>query len=363
MAWRRRRSSEARRSGEGGLFCAPPARGSRRENDLPPRMALLELPETLRPERCADGGEHGLFVMLENQGQDLDHLALVLEFLLDRHDGQTSPQVAQVAGFLKSVARHWAKADDLILLQMQKVASRLSTGRRGLTVKNRERLRPFDDPQAVALFLDLPQHIRREVEKDSRAPVRKAVTAQMAAAIAILQAVPLRIGNLAKIDIRKNLIARGKRIYLVISEGDTKNGEPVDFELPTEVVEILGWYIREYRPRLVRASTQALFPGAGSEPKSAQGFGAQLKATAFRFGGLKSTPTFSATSARRSSSTSGRASTRSSDRFSAIVRSRALPAFTPAPRRAPPDSRRLIGEARHRGDVPTIGLLAFAPIS
>ena len=157
-------------------------------------------------------------------------------------------------------------------------------------MKNRERLRPFDDPQAVALFLDLPQHIRREVEGASRAPVRKAVTAEMAAAIAILQAVPLRIGNLAKIDIRKNSIARGKRIYLVISEGDTKNGEPVDFELPTEVVEILGWYIREYRPRLVRASTQALFPGAGSEPKSAQGFGAQLKATAFRFGGLKSTP-------------------------------------------------------------------------
>ena len=112
----------------------------------------------------------------------------------------------------------------------------------------------------------------------------------MAAAIAILQAVPLRIGNLAKIDIRKNLIARGKRVYLVISEGDTKNGEPVDFELPTEVVEILGWYIREYRPHLVHAPTQALFPGAGSGPKSAQGFGAQIKATSFRFTGLKLNP-------------------------------------------------------------------------
>ena len=109
----------------------------------------------------------------------LERFKLILRFLLDRHDGQTSPQVAQIAAFLKGVAAHWAKVDDLTLLQMQKVASRLSTGRRGLTAKNRERLRPFDDPQTVALFLGLPQRIRREVEKDPRAPKRKAVVAQI----------------------------------------------------------------------------------------------------------------------------------------------------------------------------------------
>jgi hypothetical protein len=73
---------------------------------------------------------------------------------------------------------------------MQKVTSRLSAGRRGLTAKNRERLRPLDDPQTVALFLGLPQRIRREVEKDPRPPKRKGVMAQSAAAIAILLVVP-----------------------------------------------------------------------------------------------------------------------------------------------------------------------------
>ena len=68
---------------------------------------------------------------------------------------------------------------------------------------------------------------------------------------------------------RKNLIARGKRVYLVVPEGDTKNGEPVDFELPAETVDIVAWYIREYRPHLVRAPTDALFPGEGSGPKAA----------------------------------------------------------------------------------------------
>ena len=219
-----------------------------------------------------------------------ERFKLILRFLLDRHDNQTSPQIAQIAAFLKGVARHWARADDLTLLQMQKVASRLSTGRRGLTAKNRERLRPFDDPQTVALFLCLPRRIRHEVEKDPRAKERKAVAAQMAAAIAILQVAPLRIGNLAKIDMRKNLIARGKRVYLVVPEGDTKNGEPIDFELPAEVVEIVGWYVREYRPHLLRAPTDALFPGEASGPKSAQELGAQIKAASFRFTGLTVNP-------------------------------------------------------------------------
>jgi integrase len=220
----------------------------------------------------------------------LDRFKLVLRFLLDRNDGQTSPQVEHVAAFLKGVARHWAKVDDLTLLRMGNVTRRFPTRRRGLTAKNRERLRPFDDPQAVALFLALPKRIRREVEKDPRPAERKAVTAQMAAGIAILQAIPVRIKNLAEIDMRKNLIASGQRVYLVVAEGDTKNRESINFELPPETVEIVAWYIRDYRRHLLRAPTDALFPGEGSGPKSEQGLGVQIKAAVFRFTGLTINP-------------------------------------------------------------------------
>jgi hypothetical protein len=199
----------------------------------------------------------------------LDRFKLILRFLLDRHGGQTSPQVSQLAGFLKGVAKHWAKADDATLLQMQKLSSRLSTGQRGMTAKNRERLRPFDDPGTVASFLGLSQRLRHEVERDRRAPKLKAVLAQTAAAIAIEQTVPLRIGNLARIDMRRNLIARGKRVYLVIGEADTKNGEPIDFELPARVVEVVAWYVREYRPHLVRADRRS-FPGRGKRTQIAR---------------------------------------------------------------------------------------------
>jgi hypothetical protein len=166
------------------------------------------------------------------------------------------------------VARHWLKVDEPELQRFRKIASRLAVERRGLTTKNRERLRPFDEPEAVVAFLGLPQRICRELKADRRGSRRKAILAQMAAAISLLQAAPIRLNNLANLELNKNLIARGKRLYLVIAESDTKNREPIDFELPAETVEILSWYVREYRPFLLKQPTDALFPGAGGKAKS-----------------------------------------------------------------------------------------------
>ena len=82
-----------------------------------------------------------------------------------------------MAGFLKDVARHWLKADEPTLDQFKKIASRLAMPRQGMTTKNRDRLRHFDDPRVVEAFLDLPRRIRTEVEADRRAPKLKAIRA------------------------------------------------------------------------------------------------------------------------------------------------------------------------------------------
>src|SRR5262245_37918227 len=49
----------------------------------------------------------------------------ILRFFLDRHGGKTSQQVADMAAFLKDVARHWIKIDSSILEKMKKISSRL----------------------------------------------------------------------------------------------------------------------------------------------------------------------------------------------------------------------------------------------
>jgi integrase len=111
--------------------------------------------------------------------------------------------------------------------------------------------------------------------------------AQMAAAIALLQAAPIRLNNLTAIDVDKNLIGRGNRLYLVIPEDEVKNGEPIDFELPAETRDVLAWYVREHRPLLISNPTDALFPGRRGPAKSSHALAAQISRAVFKYAGLK----------------------------------------------------------------------------
>ena len=184
------------------------------------------------------------------------------------------------------------KVDEPTLERFKKIASRLAIQRGGMTAKNRERLRPFDDAETVAACLGLPQRIRREVETKKRNPRSNAVLAQMAAAIALLQAAPIRLKNLTGLNLTDNLIARAKSFYLVIGEHETKNREPIDFELPAETVAILSWYVREYRPFLLKEPSDALFPGEGGRAKPSGTLSMQLSRTVFRYTGLRKSGNF-----------------------------------------------------------------------
>jgi integrase len=211
----------------------------------------------------------------------------ILRFFLDRDSGRSPHQAAEMAAFLKDTAKHWVKVDEATLERMKRIASRLAIPRRGMTPKNRERLRPFDDPESVAAFLALPQRLRAEVRTGKRNARSKAMLSQMAAAIALLQAAPIRLKNLTALDVNKNLIARGKSLYLVIAESEVKNSEPIDFELPAETRDILAWYVREHRPLLISEPTDALFPGPNGGAKSSNTLAKQIPQTVFRYTGLR----------------------------------------------------------------------------
>lgn len=220
----------------------------------------------------------------------LDRFKLVLRFMLDRNGGKTSSQIGNMAGFLKHVADVWVKTDRATIEAMKKVTAKLCSSRGGLRPKNRERLRPFDDRAVVEAFLDLPDRIRRELPGMRVSERSKAVLAQTAVAIALLQTTAIRIRNLCGLGVREHLIPRGKEIFLVIPGDQVKNGEEIEAVLPPEVVDLLAWYIREHRPRLMTGETDALFPGANGRPKSTHTFGPQISATVKRFLGIEVNP-------------------------------------------------------------------------
>lgn len=80
-------------------------------------------------------------------------------------------------------------------------------------------------------------------------------------AIAILLYCPVRANNLARINVEHNLQRPGdRRVYLVITEGETKNRRPLEFELPPLVVRLIDRHLATRCPELCPHGTQWLFP-------------------------------------------------------------------------------------------------------
>ena len=129
--------------------------------------------------------------------------------------------------------------------------------------------------------MNLPWALLRKAELlVEHAPVKAAVTAQIAVAIAILSVAPVRIGNLGSIRLGENLIRPGgieSPYWLVFADYDVKNHIPLEFALDQRVTDLIDRYIDDYRPALIRGSNEPwLFPGEGRRRKTLATLGTQI---------------------------------------------------------------------------------------
>ena len=212
-----------------------------------------------------------------------------LRFFLERSGGEPTTAIVDLARMLKAIARHDLKLDQHYLDRM--ATKRLSIGRRGQTEKNRARLRPFDDPANVIALLRLPNKLMG-IASRNRNPRAGALQAQIAVAIEILTVAPIRLGNLANLDLEQNLVrpGRGKQRHIFFQASEVKNREPLEYALPLESVELIERYLTEFRPRLASPNCTALFPGRWGGPKAAQTLRVQIYQTIRSHTGLEMNP-------------------------------------------------------------------------
>lgn len=206
----------------------------------------------------------------------LDRIKIILNNVRSRGGKVHAANAFNMANFLKAAARYWVKVDETELEKIRKVASQLSPKQKGLTTKNRKRLLPFNDPAVIDQFLGLPDRLAAEVREDGRKTIVTAVSAQIAVAIAILQVAPIRIQNLASLDLNENFSDQGGRLFLRFDGTAMKNGRDFLAELPDHVADLIAWYCREHRPLLLDNPTNALFPGEGGGPKLPNTLGRQI---------------------------------------------------------------------------------------
>jgi integrase len=194
----------------------------------------------------------------------IDTLKEGLRFFLERSGGKPTSAIFDLATSLKAIARHHVKLGEERLDKIATLVRRLKPPcKRGLTAKNRERLRALDDRTNVRALIGLPSKLRRLAEQDQH-PHRGALTMQTAVAIEILLMAPIRVGNLCALDVERHLVRpspNGKALHVVIRPGEVKNREPLEYPLPECTVELIECYLARFRPCLAPSANSALFPG------------------------------------------------------------------------------------------------------
>ena len=224
-----------------------------------PADSLVDLKTLLTPEIAARG----------------------LEFLFGRNNRNSCVQISNIALFLSTLARRLDLPEETVT-RLRKFAQKLKVTQNGLTARNREALRAFDDEAAVAALFNLPRRILREVLKSGRRGYSEAKFVQTALAIELLINAPVRIQNLASTDLEKHLLAVGTRrsrvVHLRFAATEVKNANDLEFPLIPEAVELLDCYLSDWRPLLLTGANSFIFPGKKPDlPKGNSALSSQIR--------------------------------------------------------------------------------------
>jgi integrase len=205
-----------------------------------------------------------------------------------RHGKEANGQTDGLARTLILVAQRWAPVPETDLRALKSLAKKVRP-RREMTEKNKHRLRMLADPANAARLLRLPRDLMAAA---IAGPVcqASAILAQNALAIAILLVAPMRVKNLAALNLETHITrtraGMDGEVFLVIPAREVKNEKDLDFPLPPAVVALLDSYLKHFRPVLMQAPSPWLFPNTRGGPKAAAQLSAQIPEAIYGATGL-----------------------------------------------------------------------------
>jgi integrase len=224
---------------------------------------------------------------------DTEVLGKAFDVIAARIGRDTPATLHNISATILAVARHHVKAPSDIIASIaiakRRIAHRLGSGRPTMSAKNMDRLAQFEDRANVALLVSLPDKLMKRAQMNSTSSL-SALDAMHAVAIAILLGCPMRIANLAGLDIEKDLTVLKKgaqRRYLIRVESvRVKNGVPIDFDLDIHVSRLLSRYLDHHRQHLSEQPGTALFPRRSGGPRDPKHLGDSVKQVIWRETGL-----------------------------------------------------------------------------
>ena len=217
---------------------------------------------------------------------DTEAVKNILRFYLDKK-GESSAFISGMAICLVSIAGHWVGVPDKQLAELKTIKRQLGGQPSGLTDKNRHTLRQFEDDHNRQLLLTLPGQLVKKAKTQTSA--KAAISVQLAVAIEILLMAPIRMVNLITLRFEQNLVRPGGQkgnYHLVLPGHETKNAEPLEFQLPEHLTHLIDRYRTNHLPSIKSEPNDYLFPNKDNSHKAQATLSQQIKETVYKHTGL-----------------------------------------------------------------------------
>jgi integrase len=224
----------------------------------------------------------------------LDRFKKVLRYCHNQANREPNAFVIGLAKTLIQVARYHTGATSTEVGELKRLTGNLPAIPHDLTDKNKALLRQLESERVRAKLLFLPEQLIGEVAKDLERDSVRFVDAQVAIAIDILLATPLRPQNLSALSWRDNFSEpngpRGKLVLHIAARHTKTKKQDFIAEMPDEVARRLRWYRRHVMPRLGADHKGHLFVSDSGRRKRQETISKQITDALAEYVGVHMTP-------------------------------------------------------------------------
>jgi len=182
--------------------------------------------------------------------EPLNMRAILETYLKRAPNGKPTAFIRGLAVTLIAVARHWVKVKPGQMEALKRLNRKLGSAPTGLTAKNQDLIRRFEDRELLEALLDLPEKLKAKLATGRPSPARRLQRIQIALAIEMLLAAPMRLQNLAMLELDRSLqwpSGRDGPVFVVLRREETKNELPLEYPLEGPARDLLHEYLDRYR--------------------------------------------------------------------------------------------------------------------
>jgi len=214
----------------------------------------------------------------------------ILEFFWLKAGKVKTATTYSKACMIRTIARNWVK-DQAGLPELNELCRVSKYKKKGLTPRNRDRLRQFDDPRNLQALLGLPEKLMRLARQRDTGDELAARNAMCAVAIEILTVTALRIDNVTGLELGTTIIMprdpKMNKGYISIPAHQVKNNVDLEFALPKRTIVLIQEYLKDFRPRFSQTPSTWLFPNTSGAKRNTQGFSRLIGAKLAEHAGLE----------------------------------------------------------------------------